>query len=179
MQSVGLPTNNLRAESNGYMVIDWQIPEETDFYYSLALSPIDENMYITAEIVINGVLIEKRYFHKDNLYFILKQFKNNLYEYDFDKINDLIMINLHDFGGENEFCGVPVEYDHKKSTETRRYFSVEGMNFEVTHLKAVDQLSIVAYADSTNEELKAIVTDIKWSSVHGLLDSFLHCRGVK
>lgn len=75
MQSVGLPTETLSIKENGYAVIDWRVPSETDVEYSLALSPVDESGYVTAEIGIDSELIEKRYFHKDNLHWILKQFK--------------------------------------------------------------------------------------------------------
>ena len=75
---------------------------------------------MTAEIGVDSALIEKRYFHKDNLHWILKQFKNNSYEYEFDKINDLVMLNVRDFVDDGEFCGIPVEYDHSETTLTRR-----------------------------------------------------------
>lgn len=72
MQSVGLPAETLSIKENGYAVIDWRIPTETDVEYGLTLSPVDENGYITAEVGVDGALIEKRYFHKDNLHWILK-----------------------------------------------------------------------------------------------------------
>lgn len=178
-QSVGLPTETLSIKENGYAVIDWRIPTETDVEYSLALSPVEENGYITAEIGVDSTLIEKRYFHKDNLHWILKQFKNNSYEYDFDKINDLVMLNVGDFVDDGEFCGIPVEYDHSETTHTRRVFSVGGFRFEVTHLQYMDHLQLKAYGGRTNPDFDVTVTDARWSSVHDLIDAFLRCRGVK
>lgn len=72
MQSVGLPTETLSIKEIGYAVIDWRIPTETDVEYGLALSLVDESGYMTAEICVDSALIEKRYFHKDNLHWILK-----------------------------------------------------------------------------------------------------------
>lgn len=72
MQSVGLPTETLSTKENGYAAIYWRIPTETDVEYGLTLSPVDENGYITAEIGVDNELIEKRYFRKDNLHWILK-----------------------------------------------------------------------------------------------------------
>lgn len=111
----------------------------------LPCPPVDESGYITAEIGIDSELIEKRYFHKDNLHWILKQFKNNSYEYEFDKINDLVMLNVRDFVDDGEFCGIPVEYDHSETTLTSRVFSTGGLRFEVTHLQYMDHLQIKAY----------------------------------
>lgn len=179
MQSVGLPTETLSVKENGYAVIEWRIPTETDVEYGLALSPVDEDGYITAEIGVDSALIEKRYFHKDNLYFILKQFKNNSYEYEFDKVNDLIMINVRDFVDDNEFCGIPVEYDHSGTSLVRRVLSIGELRFEVTHLQYLGHLQIKAYGEGTSPELDVTITDVKWSSVHDLMDSFLRCRGVK
>lgn len=43
MQSVGLPTETLSIKENGYAVIDWRVPSETDVEYGLALSPVYES----------------------------------------------------------------------------------------------------------------------------------------
>lgn len=89
------------------------------------------------------------------------------------------MINVRDFVDDNEFCGIPVEYDHSGTSLVRRVFSVGGLRFEVTHLQHMGHLQIKAYGEGTNPELDVTITDVKWSSVHDLLDSFLRCRGVK
>lgn len=89
------------------------------------------------------------------------------------------MLNVRDFVDDGEFCGIPVEYDHSETTLTRRVFSTGGLRFEVTHLQYMDHLQIKAYSEGTNPELDVTITDIKWSSVHDLIDAFLRCRGVK
>lgn len=89
------------------------------------------------------------------------------------------MLNARDFVDDGEFCGIPVEHDHSETTLTRRVFSTGGLRFEVTHLQYMDHLQIKAYIEGTNPELDVTITDIKWSSVHDLIDAFLRCRGVK
>lgn len=59
------------------------------------------------------------------------------------------------------------------------FFSVGGLRFEVTHLQYMDHLQIKSYGEGTNPEFDVTITDVKWSSVHDLIDAFLRCRGVK
>lgn len=87
------------------------------------------------------------------------------------------MFNVRDFVDDGEFCGIPVAYDHSETTLTRLVFSTGGLRFEVTHLQYMDHLQIKAYSEGTNLELDVTITDVKWSSVHDLIDSFLRCRG--
>lgn len=89
------------------------------------------------------------------------------------------MLNVSDFVDDGEFCGIPVEYDHSETTLTRRVFSTGGLRFEVTHLRYVEHFRIKAYNEGTNPELDVTITDMKWSSIHDLIDAFLRCRGVK